>query len=238
MAAASHPGQEFCGKPPLLILSTRTSETFLILSIENLCVTRGERPIIDGLSFNVGSGEALVVMGANGSGKTTLLRALAGFIQPKSGAILLDGHSEDARISDACHYVGHLNAIKTSQTVAENLSFYAGFLDDTLSQAEISDRVEDALARFALDRLASVPSGYLSAGQKRRLALARVLCAARPIWLLDEPTTSLDQESTTQLASVINAHVASGGVAIAATHLDLGLEPARTLQLDQKARSA
>ena len=208
------------------------------LSIQNLSVRRGARPVINMLSFDVEAGEALLVKGTNGSGKTTLLRTLAGFLTPEAGRIELENfESDEVRLSEVCHYVGHLNAIKASQTVDETLSFYAGFLNPEADRNDISTCVDQALDRFSLSGLASIPSGYLSAGQKRRLGLARTLCAPRPIWLLDEPTTSLDQKNAGALSEIITDHVASGGLVIAATHLDLGLDNARVLQLDEQART-
>ena len=206
------------------------------LSIDNLCVQRGDRQVINDLSFQVGSGEALLVKGVNGCGKTTLLRTLAGFIPPHAGRVGLEGAGAEDRIRDHCHYVGHLNAIKSSQTVAENIAFYAGFLNADMTKAQVGERVSIALQSFGLDGLAAVPSGYLSACQKRRLALARILCVPRKIWLLDEPTTSLDQISTAQLSAVLDHHVANGGIVIAATHVDLTLKSARSLCLDREAR--
>jgi len=214
----------------------------LKLSVENLSVNRGGRSVIEDLSFSVEAGDALIVKGTNGSGKTTLLRTLAGFLKPETGRIEVsnfDLKNDDApMVAELCHYVGHLNGVKASQTVLETLSFYATFFEPLASMAEQEERLETALERFQLSALASVPCGYLSAGQKRRLGLARLLCVPRPIWLLDEPTTSLDQKSSTALSQIINDHVANNGSVIAATHLDLGLDKAGVLQLGAEARAA
>jgi len=214
----------------------------LKLTVKNLSVFRGGRQVIKDLSFFVQAGDALIVKGTNGSGKTTLLRALAGFLKPVSGTIQAYGvgHSEESRpqIGELCHYVGHLNAIKASQTVAETLNFYAGYFDQYTPEAERNKRIDAALDRFQLTALASVPSGYLSAGQKRRLGLARLLCVPRSIWLLDEPTTSLDQKSSAILSQIITEHVKNSGLVVAATHLDLGLDTAEELHLGVEAQTA
>lgn len=207
------------------------------LTVKNLSVWRGSRVVIEDQSFDVQAGEVLLVKGKNGSGKTTLLRALAGLIRPENGEVALLGTNDDAPLADHCHYVGHLNAVKATQTVWETVEFHARFLNPDADRGDTRSSVDHALERFSLSQLASVPSGYLSAGQKRRLGLARLLSAPRPIWFLDEPTTSLDQQSAEGLASVINEHVDDGGMVIAATHLDLSLAQARTLQLDADARA-
>lgn len=211
---------------------------------------RGSRAVIAGLSFAVAGGEALVLTGRNGAGKTTLLRALAGMLSPASGTITLQGGAPDTPLAEQSHYVGHQNGVKTSLTVAENLMFWGEYLG-TAPQLEVPhqgvqgtsplaftsvcgsvrERVKHALARFNLDALAAIPAGYLSAGQKRRLGLARLLVADRPVWLLDEPSVSLDAASVAILSAAINAHTAGGGIAVAATHLPLGLAAARELAL-------
>ncbi len=212
------------------------------LTVNNLSVTRGGRQVIEDLSFNVHAGETLIVKGTNGSGKTTLLRTLAGFLKPESGTMQANGvvpsEEDGPELRELCHYVGHLNAIKASQTVVETLDFYAGYFDPHAIPTERDRRIENALDRFQLTSLASVPSGYLSAGQKRRLGLARLLCVARSIWLLDEPTTSLDKKSSAALTEIIKDHVESSGLVVAATHLDLGLDNAEVLQLGAEVSTA
>lgn len=201
------------------------------LQAENLTVERGTRTVIAGLSFAVKAGEALLLMGPNGSGKTTLIRTLAGFIAPAAGSIRLDGDDDEGARAERCHYVGHLTGIKTSLTAAQNLAFWARYLGGAAAQEAIADRVATALGDFGLSPLADYPAGLLSAGQKRRLGLARLQVATRPIWLLDEPTVSLDAASTALLARLIQAHLAGGGLVVAATHLPLGLENPTYLRL-------
>lgn len=200
------------------------------LIADQLQVTRGARTIIRDLSFEVAAGEALLLTGANGAGKTTLIRTLAGFLAPSGGTIRLNGGDPERDIAEQSHYVGHANGIKASLTVAENLRFWTEYLaeDDRDGNA---DRLDEALDHFNLLDLSDIPAGYLSAGQKRRLGLARLLVAHRPLWLLDEPTVSLDTASVALLAKAVDAHVTGGGIAIAATHIPLGLAKTRELQL-------
>lgn len=201
------------------------------LEVTNLSVERGGRRILSDLSFTVTAGEALLVRGPNGSGKTTLLRTIAGFLSPISGHIRLTG-DEEQPLTERIHYVGHLNGVRASLTVEENVRFWARYLGGS------EDRVSAALERFGLASLASIPTGYLSAGQRRRLALVRPLLAFRPLWLLDEPSTSLDARSTAVLAEAIDEHVSSGGIVVAATHLELGIARSRELRLGFAAEQA
>jgi heme exporter protein A len=194
------------------------------LVAEKLVLSRGGRVIVDGLSFRVDGGSALVLTGANGSGKTTLLRALAGFLRPVSGAVRLETADEEREPGELMHFVGHLDGIKTHLSVEENLRFWAAYLGG-------GGDVAAALDGFALTGLADIPAGYLSAGQKRRLGLARLAAAKRPVWLLDEPTVSLDVASVALLVAAIDAHVAGGGLAVIATHVALGLKRAEEIRL-------
>jgi len=186
--------------------------------------------VISDLSFTAKAGEALLVVGPNGAGKTTLIRTIAGFIAPVAGSVSLKGDDGDRDIAARCHYVGHLTGVKANLSAAENLAFWAAYFDGGAESA-IAERVDDALAHFGLLDLADYPAGLLSAGQKRRLGLARLIVASRPIWLLDEPTVSLDAASTELLAKLIQQHLAGGGLVIAATHLPLGLDEPVYLRL-------
>ena len=198
------------------------------LVAENLVLERGGRNVFDGLSLRLEGGAALVLTGPNGSGKSTLLRSLAGYLRPASGSVRITGAGADREVGEVCHFVGHLDGIKTHLTAAENLSFWATYLGGV---TDLATRVEAALQRFALDALADIPAGYLSAGQKRRLALARLVAAERPLWLLDEPTVSLDLASIEVLIAAINGHLASGGMAVIATHVPMALAPMQQIRL-------
>ena len=197
----------------------------LQLLAENLSIERGGRTVFEGLSFRMASGQALLVTGPNGAGKTTLLRTIAGFLSPIAGRVTLSGGNRDMTVAEQSHFVGHLNAVKANLSAAENAAFWAGFLGGSVGL------VDRALALFGLAALADIPAGFLSAGQRRRLALARLLVVPRPLWLLDEPTAALDAEATTTLVESIDAHVEEGGLAVVATHLPLGLTGAQELRL-------
>jgi heme exporter protein A len=197
----------------------------LQLLAENLSIERGGRTVFEGLSFRMASGQALLVTGPNGAGKTTLLRTIAGFLSPIAGRVTLSGGNRDMTVAEQSHFVGHLNAVKANLSAAENAAFWAGFLGGSVGL------VDRALALFGLAALADIPAGLLSAGQRRRLALARLLVVPRPLWLLDEPTAALDAEATTTLVESIDAHVEEGGLAVVATHLPLGLTGAQELRL-------
>ena len=195
------------------------------LIAENMSIGRGERTLFGPGSFRVDAGRALILTGPNGAGKTTLLRTVAGFLAPLGGAIRLEGGCPKQGIAEQCHYVGHRDAVRASMTVGENAAFWCRFLGGA------DGRVEAALERFGLAAIADVPASYLSAGQRRRLGLVRLLVADRRIWLLDEPTASLDAAGVETLAGLIEAHLAGGGLVIAATHVPLGLPAAGELRL-------
>jgi heme exporter protein A len=199
---------------------------------DKLSAIRGGRTLFADLSFSVDAGEALLVMGPNGAGKTTLLRTIAGFLHPAGGRISLEGGKSDHALSEQCHYVGHLNAVKTNLTVAENATFWGRFLGGR------SDGLPRALDAFGLAALRDISAGYLSAGQRRRLGLTRLLLAQRRLWLLDEPTASLDEGAQQTLTQVIDAHLADGGLAVIATHAPLALTRPRELRLGAMAQAA
>ncbi len=203
----------------------------------NLICVRGGRVIFTGLNFSIAPGEALVLLGPNGSGKSSLLRVMAGLLRPFSGSIAWSGEvlandpeSHAARL----HYVGHHDAIKAVLSVAENLRFWARLHrpDDQADEA-----VAAAMEAFGLTRLAGVPGRMLSAGQKRRANLARLLAAPAPLWLLDEPTTALDRHSVGVTEKLLQRHCAEGGMAVLSTHTDIDLPGHRVLQLDSFAPS-
>ncbi len=205
------------------------SEALNRLTVSNLSCVRGEREVFRDLSFQVASGEMLTLVGPNGSGKSSLLRQLGGLLEISGGDIVLEGLSGDQTIADVALYAGHLDAVKAPLSVLENLSFWAELYGVGAT------RVNAALETFSLDHLGHLPAGVLSAGQKRRLGLSRLALIDRPLWLLDEPTVSLDRSSIGALAGLMRAHLAKGGTIVAATHVDLGIESARTLYMGEVA---
>lgn len=178
------------------------------LIVSDLTVARGGVPVLEGVSFVLTSGKALVLRGPNGAGKTTLLRTVAGLQPPMAGTV--------SGAEDRIAYAAHADGIKQVLTVAENLKLWA----DVFGQSDIAP----ALEAFNLMDLRNRAAGSLSAGQKRRLGLARLMVTGRPIWVLDEPTVSLDVASVALFADAVRAHLAAGGSALMATHIDLGLE--------------
>ena len=202
------------------------------LVADRLSSIRGGRKLFSELSFAVAAGEALLLLGPNGAGITTLIRTIAGLLSPAAGAIRIDGGEAERSVGEQCHYVGHLNALKSGLTVEENAAFWCRFLGGR------RDGLDVALEAFGLAALRDIPAAYLSAGQKRRLGLARVLLAERPVWLLDEPTVSLDSAAQTALARAVAGHLAAGGVVVAATHVPLGLPNSRELHLGGSVEAA
>lgn len=184
--------------------------------LNNLSVARGGVTLLQGLILTLDPGQALILRGPNGSGKTTLLRTLAGLQPAAAGGFDLP--------TDGVAYAAHADGLKSALTVAENLRFWASIYG--------SGPIDPALQALDLHSLTHRRAGELSAGQKRRLGLARLLVAARPVWLLDEPTVSLDAASVALFAAIVRQHLTAGGMAIIATHIDLGLPEARVLDLD------
>ncbi|UMA66261.1 heme ABC exporter ATP-binding protein CcmA [Roseivivax marinus] len=185
-----------------------------MLTLDSVSVTRGGVPVLDDVSLALGRGQAVVLRGPNGSGKTTLLRTVAGLQPPAAG-----------RIEGAEHvaYAGHADGLKASLSAAENLRFWASAFG--------THDILPALAAFDLEALADRRAGEMSAGQKRRLGLARMLVTGRPVWVLDEPTVSLDTTSVGLFAKAVSDHLEKGGAALIATHIDLGLPDSRTLDV-------
>jgi heme exporter protein A len=207
------------------------------LIANGLACQRSGRIVFAGLDFTVDAGEALLVLGRNGAGKSSLLRTIAGLVRLASGQLTLEGGAPDLTLSELAHYVGHQDALKPALTVRENLDFWARYLGAGAPDGG-GPPCADALAALALNDLADLPAAYLSAGQKRRLSLARLAAVSRPIWLLDEPTSALDAAAQDRLSRLMRDHLAGGGIILAATHGPLGLEPAQELRLDGLASCA
>lgn len=198
------------------------------LEVLNLSVRRGEDLLIDRLSFSLEQGDAMVVTGPNGSGKSTLLRALAGLLPVESGEVILKIANQPVpRAAEACHYLGHRNAMKREMSVHENLAFWKAFMGDHPGGAGLDP--DEAAERLGLGAITHLPFGYLSAGQQRRMAMAKLLVSWRPAWLLDEPTAALDAQSEMLFAGMVEEHLGKGGLAIAATHQPLGLAHPKSL---------
>lgn len=187
-----------------------------LLTVSSLAIARAERVLIEGLSFSLAYGSTLIIRGPNGLGKTTLLRVLSGLQGAVEGDVTIG--------DDGFVYCGHENALKSQLTVAENLKFWQSVYGSNIA-------IEAALDALDLTDLADRPAHYLSAGQKRRAGLARMVIAGKPLWILDEPTVSLDAASVALFAQAVQQHVAQGGAAIMATHIDLGLEETQVLDL-------
>jgi heme exporter protein A len=190
----------------------------------NITIERGGRRLFSDLSFEAIAGEALIVTGPNGAGKSSLLRAIAGLLSLAAGAFVLERGDDQQDIGEQAHYLGHADALKGVLTAKENLEFWAAMLRAGDAPAQQEMNAATALDRVGLAHVADFPVNALSAGQKRRVALARLLVACRPLWLLDEPTSALDAAAQTRLAEIMHAHLAAGGLIIAATHAPLGLE--------------
>jgi len=187
----------------------------MLLTLQKLAIARGGLRILAGLDLSVGAGQALILRGPNGIGKTTLLRTIAGLQPPLEGQVTLP--------PEGAAYAGHADGLKATLTVTENLRFWASIY----GQSDIAGAVE----AMDLQALTERPAQNLSAGQKRRLGLARLLVTGRRLWLLDEPTVSLDAASVALFGQAVRAHLAGGGAALMATHIDLGLAEAAMLDL-------
>lgn len=207
------------------------------LVAKKLCVKRNHRAIVHDVDFMLAPGQVLTITGDNGSGKSTLLRALCGLLSLSGGRVELQ-FSKDQKLEDGssraqlpafAHYLGHENALKPALTLRENLSFWQDFCGASDAPKGLS--IEQALARLNLTAAIELAYGGLSAGQKRRAALARLLLNHKPVWLVDEPTAALDEKSVKLFAKLVKAHCAGGGMVIAATHLPLGLKPTKIIKL-------
>ncbi|NWJ23280.1 heme ABC exporter ATP-binding protein CcmA [Rhizobium sp. RM] len=203
----------------------------MLLTAENLSARRGEDFIFMNISLKLVSGDALILTGPNGSGKSTLLRVLAGLFSAESGSIKIAGEGvpQDARPSEASHYLGHRNAMKQELTVSENLHFWKDFLGDFSGGTSLD--IGEAAEAVGLAGITHLPFGYLSAGQQRRFAMAKLLIAWRPIWILDEPTAALDASADRMFTGLVKDHLGKDGIIIAATHQPLGLDHAQELKM-------
>lgn len=207
----------------------------MIFQGQDLSCVRGERLVFRGLDFRLGLGDALVLVGPNGTGKSSLLRMMAGLLRPAAGSLTwTETNGAPERVTEdpdvhagRLHYVGHHDAVKPVLTVLENVRFWAGIRSGRVDAATL----DAALGAFDIRHLSDVPGRFLSAGQKRRVNLARIIAAPAPLWLLDEPTTALDRASIGLLDDAIRAHRQGGGAVVLSTHADISLETATVLDL-------
>jgi heme exporter protein A len=194
------------------------------LSGRGVTCIRGGRDVFSGLDFEAGAGEVLALVGPNGAGKTSLLRLIAGLLAASGGRIDLAGGDGELTLAEQAHYLGHRDALKPALSVLENLSFWRDFLGGKAADPALS------LKAVGLDHAAHLPAAYLSAGQRRRLSMARLVAVQRPVWLLDEPTSALDAAGQVMFAGLMTDHLAQGGLILAATHTPLGVN-ARELRV-------
>jgi heme exporter protein A len=191
--------------------------SFMRLSGRNVRCVRGGREIFSGLNFEIQAGKALAVTGANGAGKSSLLRMIAGLLPITGGDIAVGAGDGELTLPEQAHYLGHRDALKPALTVTENLDFWRDFLGGETTDAQAS------LAAVGLGHAAHLPAAVLSAGQRRRLSIARLLTVQRPIWLLDEPASALDDAGQKIVVGLMKTHLKDGGLIIAATHGPLGI---------------
>lgn len=198
------------------------------LSGQNVRCMRGGRELFAGVGFAVDGGTALAITGANGAGKTSLLRMIAGLLTLGGGALELAGGDPELTLPEQAHYLGHRDAMKPSLSVRENLGFWRDFLG-----GDVAD-VTESIAAVGLSHAIDLPAVVLSAGQRRRLSVARLLAVRRPVWLLDEPLSALDAAGQALMAALMADHLSGGGVIVAATHGPLGID-AREMRLGAAA---
>lgn len=224
MAGVTYPGRQGPGGGGRGAGASRMDLLMRLVATDLACI-RGGRRIFSGIAFAVGAGEALVVTGPNGAGKSSLLRLLAGLLRPLAGTLAVEGGDPELTLAEQAHYLGHQDALKPALTVTENLDFWMRFLGGRKAD------VAPALAAVGLSGIAALPAAYLSAGQRRRLSIARLIAVKRPLWLLDEPTSALDTAGQAALAVFMREHRAEGGLIVAAVHGPIGLEKAMELRL-------
>jgi heme exporter protein A len=199
----------------------------LVLEARDLACVRGGRSVFSSLSFRLEPGRLLAVTGPNGAGKSSLLRLLAGLLRPAAGRIRFEGGDEDASV---IHYLGHADALKPALTLRETVRFW-GAIYRQQGRVALDDDIDEAAETAGIGHALDLPVSVLSAGQRRRAALARLLLAPRPLWLLDEPTSSLDSDGQTLLGRLMEHHIARGGLIVAATHQAMPLAAHATLDL-------
>ncbi|MFC1673947.1 heme ABC exporter ATP-binding protein CcmA [Pseudomonadota bacterium] len=206
---------------------------------EGLVCVRGERTVFRDLDFNLEAGGALILIGPNGAGKSSLLRLMAGLLKPYDGKLMWDGEDALDDIDEhgaQLHYVGHHDAVKPVLTAAENIAFWAELRDN--DQDNIDAALTKALGVFDIKHLYDVPGRFLSAGQKRRVNLARIIAAPAALWLLDEPTTALDKATIKRLEGAIQTHRDAGGMVVLSTHADIDTPGAEVLDVSDFACTA